>query len=248
MTMAKRTTTKTKAYTMETRGWYRLWRVAVRFLLRLLSRFEVEGLEYVPAEGPFLLITNHLHWLDPPVIMAAFPYRAYVFAAAKWEKNIVLAPIFRSMDAIFVRRGEVDRKALREALAVLEGDGVLGLAPEGTRSKTGAMQQGRSGAAYMAYRAGVPLVPVAITGQEKVFPSLWRFRRARVRAVFAPPFAPPKVKGKASAADVHAFSEDIMYHLAALLPPEYRGVYSDVDEKRPDLMTQYATGTESQPA
>jgi 1-acyl-sn-glycerol-3-phosphate acyltransferase len=100
----------------------------------------------------------------------------------------------------------------------------------------------------MAFRAGVPLVPVAITGQEKVFPSIWRFRRARVRAVFAPPFAPPSVEGKASAADVHAFSEDIMYHLAALLPSEYRGVYSDVDEKRPDLVALYATGTESLPA
>ena len=247
MTTAKSTTTKTKTHTMEMGGWYRLWRVMISFLLRLLSRFEIEGLEHVPAEGPYLLIANHLHWLDPPVIMAAFPYRAYVFAAAKWQSNIVLAPILRSMDAIFVRRGEVDRKALREALAVLEGGAVLGLAPEGTRSKTGAMQRGRSGAAYMAYRAGVPLVPVAITGQEKVFPSIWRFRRARVRAVFAPPFAPPSVEGKASAAAVHAFSEDIMYHLAALLPPEYRGIYSDVDEKRPDLMALYATSTESQP-
>jgi 1-acyl-sn-glycerol-3-phosphate acyltransferase len=108
------------------------------------------------------------------------------------------------------------------------------------------MQRGRSGAAYMAYRAGVPLVPVAITGMEKVFPSLWRFRRARVRAVFAPPFAPPPVEGKASAADVHAFSEDIMYHLAALLPPEYRGVYSDVDEKRPDLIALYSANNETQ--
>jgi 1-acyl-sn-glycerol-3-phosphate acyltransferase len=244
--MAKSSKTGTKTFTLEIKGWYRLWRVTVSFLLRLLSRFEMEGLEHVPEEGPYILITNHLHWLDPPVIMAAFPHRAYVFAAEKWETNFLLGPIFRSMDAIFVRRGEVDRKALREALAVLKGDAVLGLAPEGTRSKTGAMQRGRSGAAYMAYRAGVPLVPVAIAGQEKVFPSLWRFRRARVRAVFAPPFSPPPVEGKASAAAVHAFSEDIMYHLAALLPPEYRGVYSDVDKKRPDLMALYATSTESQ--
>jgi 1-acyl-sn-glycerol-3-phosphate acyltransferase len=244
--MGQEPETESKTYTMEMGGWYRLWRVSVNFLLRILSRFEVEGLEHLPDKGPFLLITNHLHWLDPPVIMVAFPYRAYVFAAEKWETNFILGPIFRSMDSIFVRRGEVDRKALREALAVLEGNAVLGLAPEGTRSKTGAMQRGRSGAAYMAYRAGVPLVPVAITGQEKVFPSLWRFRRARVRAVFAPPFAPPPVEGKASAAAVHAFSEDIMYHLAALLPPEYRGVYSDVDEKRPDLMALYAAINESQ--
>jgi 1-acyl-sn-glycerol-3-phosphate acyltransferase len=103
------------------------------------------------------------------------------------------------------------------------------------------MQRGRSGAAYMAFRTGARLVPVAVTGQEKVFPSLWRFRRARVHVIFGPPFAPPVGEGKASAAEVHAFVEEIMYRLAAMLPPEYRGVYADVEEKRPDLITQYAT-------
>jgi 1-acyl-sn-glycerol-3-phosphate acyltransferase len=149
------------------------------------------------------------------------------------------------MGAIFVNRGEVDRKALRQALAVLEGGGVLGLAPEGTRSKTGAMQQGRSGAAYMAYRTGVKLLPIVATGQENVFPSLWRLRRARVLVVFGPAFEPPPVEGKASAAQVHAFAEEIMYRLAAILPPEYRGVYADVVDTRPDLVARYAAGGQS---
>ena len=167
---------------------------------------------------------------------AVFPYRPYVFAAEKWEKHWFLGPFFRSLDAIFVRRGEVDRKALRQALGVLRGGGVLGLAPEGTRSKTGALQRGRSGAAYMAYRAGVPLLPVVTTGQKQVFASLRRLRRARVRVVYGPPFDPPPVEGKASAREVHDFSQEIMYRLAAMLPPEYRGVYQDVTEKRPDLL------------
>jgi 1-acyl-sn-glycerol-3-phosphate acyltransferase len=135
----------------------------------------------------------------------------------------------------------VDRKALRQALGILQGGGVLGLAPEGTRSKTGAMQRGRSGAAYMAYRTGACLLPVVASGQEKVFPSLRRLRRARVRVTFGPTFEPPPVEGKASAAQVSAFSEEIMYHLAAMLPAEYRGVYSDVTDKRPDLLVLYAT-------
>jgi 1-acyl-sn-glycerol-3-phosphate acyltransferase len=232
-----------KTYSLEIRGWYRVARGVVRFLLRLLSRFEVEGLDHVPDRGPYLLITNHLHWLDSPVVASAFPHRAYVFAGEKWERHLLLGPLFRSLDAIFVNRGEVDRKALRQALAVLEGGGVLGLAPEGTRSRTGTMQRGRSGAAYMAYRAGVPLVPVVVTGQEEVFPSLWRFRRARVHVVFGRPFAPPQSQGKVSAAEVHAFVQEIMYHLAAMLPPEYRGVYADVAEKRPDLVALYASST-----
>lgn len=222
-------------------SWYRLVRGVVGLLLRLLSRLEIDGLEHIPSQGPYLLLTNHLHWLDPPALAVAFPHRAYVFAAEKWERHWLLGPFFRSLDAIFVIRGEVDRKALRRALAILEGSCVLGMAPEGTRSKTGGLQRGRSGAAYMALRTGAPLVPTAITGQEQVFPSLRRLRRATVHVVFGPPFEPPPVEGKASAAQVHGFAEEIMYRMAAMLPAEYRGVYSDVEEKRPDLMGLYAT-------
>ncbi len=230
-------------YSLEIRGWYRVVRGIILFLLHLLCRVEVEGLEHIPDEGPYLYISNHLHWLDPPVLMAIFPHRAYVFAAEKWEKNPVLGPLFKSLDSIFVRRGEVDRKALRKAMAVLEGGGILGMAPEGTRSSTGAMQRGHSGAAYLAYRAGVQLLPAVATGQEKVFPSLLRLRRATVRVAYGPPFAPPladEAGGRVRAADMHAFTEEMMYRLAALLPPEYRGVYEDVAEKRPDLVARYA--------
>lgn len=228
-------------HSLEIRGWYRVARGIILLLLRILSRLEIEGLEHVPDKGPCLLVANHLHWLDPPLLACAFPHRAVLFAAEKWENHWILGPFLRSLGAIFVNRGEVDRKALRQALAHLEGGGILGLAPEGTRSKTGAMQRGRSGAAYMAFRTGASLVPVVAWGQEELFPSLWRLRRATVHVVFGPPFEPPRVEGKASAAQVHAFAEEIMYYLAAMLPPEYRGLYKDVAEVRPDLFALYAT-------
>lgn len=233
---------KAKAYTLEIRGWYRFTRLIVKFLLALLTRMEVEGLEHVPGEGPYLMLTNHLHWLDPPALMAAFPYRAYMFAAAKREKHWFFGPLFRSLDAIWVHRGEVDRKALREGLDVLRGGGVLGMAPEGTRSDTGAMQQGRGGAAYFAYRTGAPVLPVVVSGQERAFTELKRLRRARVRVAFGPTFSPSPLPegGKASGAEIRAFTDEIMYHLAAMLPPEYRGLYADVTDKRPDLVIRYA--------
>jgi 1-acyl-sn-glycerol-3-phosphate acyltransferase len=233
-------TTKPVRYTVEARGWYRLVRGIVRFFLRLAAHIDVAGLEHVPDRGPYLLVTNHLNWLDPPLIASMHPNRVYVFAAEKWENHWFLGPFMRSVDAIFVRRGEVDRKALRQALVVLEQGAVLGMSPEGTRSRTGVLQQGRSGAAYMAYRSGAPLVPVALSGQEKVVHSLLHLHRARVRVLFGPPFAPPPTAAgdKASAAEVHAFTEEIMYRLAAMLPPEYRGLYADVTEKRPDLLAQ----------
>jgi 1-acyl-sn-glycerol-3-phosphate acyltransferase len=226
-----------KSYSLKTRGWYKVLRGVIGLLLRTLSRLQVEGLEHVPPEGPYLLATNHLFWLDAPLLMVAFPYRAHVFAGEKWARNPLVGPLFRSLDAIFVERGQVDRKALRQALAVLKGGGVLGLAPEGTRSKTGALQHGHSGAAFMAFRTGVKLVPVVIWGQKAIFPSLRRLRRANVHVVFGPPFEPPVVEGKINAAEVHQFTDEIMYRLAAMLPPAYRGVYADVNERRPDLMT-----------
>lgn len=230
-------------YSMRLRGWYRVVRGIIRFILWLLARLEIEGQEHIPDKGPYLLLTNHLHWLDPPVLSVAYPYRPYIFAAEKWERHWILGPFLTSLDAIYVNRGEVDRKALRQAFDVLKSGGVLGMAPEGTRSKTGGMQRGRSGAAYMAYRAGVKLLPVVTTGQEKVFPSLRRFRRATVRVAYGPLFEPPAIDGKVSAAQANAFTEEIMYRLAALLPAEYRGVYADVEDKHPEWVMAQANNS-----
>lgn len=237
-----RTSKEARTYSNKMGGWYRVVRAIVGLLLKLLTRVTVEGLENIPAKGPYLLVTNHLHWLDSPVIMATFPYRAHVFVAEKWQDHPFLNPLFRSLDAIFVQRGEVDRQALRKALGVLEGGGILGLAPEGTRSKTGSMQRGRSGAAYMALRTGVDVVPVATYGQETFSSALRRLRRPRIHVTYGPPFSPPAVEGKASPSEVRAFAEEIMYRLAAMLPSSYRGVYSDVPDTRPDLLTFYAAG------
>jgi 1-acyl-sn-glycerol-3-phosphate acyltransferase len=203
-------------------------------------------MEHIPDHGSFLVVANHLHWLDSPLLGVSFPYRCHVFAGEKWEEHWFLGPFLRSVGAIYVNRGEVDRKALRKAYTILQEGGVLGMAPEGTRSKTGSLQKGRSGAAYIACRAGVSLLPTAITGQVDLFPSLRHFRRARVRIAFGPSFETPPVPpgDKASVAQIHEFSEEIMYRLAAMLPPEYRGVYASVEEKRPDLMVLYASTRE----
>lgn len=226
--------------------WYRFLRGIFGFLIRVVCRIEVEGLENVPGLGPYLVVVNHLHWLDAPLVMTVYPYRAHVFAAEKWEKHWFLGRLMNSLDAIYVQRGEVDRKALRKALKVLRGGGVLGVAPEGTRSRTGEMQKGRSGAAYMSIHTGARILPMAITGQEDVFSALRRFRRARVRIIFGKPFeSSHAATGRATSAQVHAFADEIMYCLAALLPAQYRGVYGDVAEKRPDLMTIYALGGDS---
>jgi 1-acyl-sn-glycerol-3-phosphate acyltransferase len=242
--------TKNQENPLEIRGWYRLVTGIVGALVRALCRLEVVGTENIPEKGPCLLVTNHLHWLDTPLLAVVLPWRAYVFAGEKWESHWLLGPFLSSVGAIFVNRGEVDRKALRKAYAILDADGVLGMAPEGTRSKTGGLQKGRSGAAYIAYRGHARVLPAVITGQINLFPYLRRFRRARVRIVFGPVFDPPQVTTgeKAGVAEIGEFSEEIMYCLAAMLPPEHRGVYADVGETRPDLMALYAPYRESENA
>lgn len=205
---------------------YRLLRRIVLGLLRLLCRLKVEGVERVPAEGPLLLVSNHLHWLDTPVLGVTVPRRATVFAARKWERRPIARWVLRTLgNAIFVYRGEVDRQALRKALAVLKDGGVLAMAPEGTRSDTGALQQAKEGTAYIAARTSVPLVPVVAYVQEKTFSSLLR-RRAEVHVIYGPPFALPSTPGRVSKKQLQEFTEQIMLVLAAMLPPAYRGVYS----------------------
>ena len=206
---------------------HRFLRSIIRGLLRLLCRLNVEGVEHVPTEGPFMLVSNHLHWLDIPLLWVTFPCRVTVFAARKWGRRPVIGWLLRTLgNAIFVFRGEVDRQALRQALAVLKDGGILALAPEGTRSKTGALQRGKDGVAYMAARTGVPLVPVVAYGQEKIFSSLRRGCRAEVHVIFGPPFQLPGTPGRVNREQLHAFTEQIMLRLAAMLPPAYRGVYA----------------------
>ena len=207
---------------------YPVIRGVISFLVRNLTRLEVQGREQVPDQGPYILVVNHLHWLDSPVILTVLPHPARVFAGEKWAGRFLIGFLLKSVNSIFVNRGEVDRKALREALATIQAGGVLGMAPEGTRSKTGGLQRGRSGAAYLAFHSGATLVPVVCTGQQRTVPSLLHLRRARVRVVFGPPFDPWPVSGKVTAAHLDGFTEEIMHRLAALLPPEYRGVYADV--------------------
>ena len=235
--------TETGIYSVKNRGWFRVVRGIISVLVRLLTRFEICGQEHLPTHGPCLFVTNHLHWLDTPLIATAIPYRTYVFAGEKWAKHFLLGPLFRSIDAIFVQRGEVDRNALRKALAVLAGGGFLGVAPEGTRSRTGGLQRGRRGPAYIALRTGVRLIPMAVTGGPEVFRELKRLRRARVRVVFGLPLDPPSLPAgqRPNAEQQHELTEEIMYRIAALLPPAYRGVYGDLAEKRPDLLALHAS-------
>jgi len=203
---------------------YRRIRALVAFLARLIAHVEIEGLDHVPASGPFLLIVNHISRLDPPILMLAIPRQVYVLAASEYRRVPILKQLMEASGAIWVRRGELDLAALRAALAVLKRGDVLGIAPEGTRSRTRALRPARPGAAYIALRSGVPVLPVAVTGTEKMLEDFLHLRRMRIRVVIGAPFQLPVNEHPRSEA-LAAATEQMMRAIATLLPPAYQGVY-----------------------
>jgi len=205
---------------------YQRLRNFLAFCFRILSHVEIEGVEYIPREGGFVLATNHLSRLDTPLLGVACPRQIYALVAMKYKSRPFSRLIMEMADVIWVRRTEFDREALLGALNVLKRGDVLGLAPEGTRSPTHALQAGKPGVAFLTARAGVPIVPVAITGTEQVKAAWGKFRRPHLKVTFGKPFRLPK-EGRLSSEELDAATHMIMGRIAVLLPRDYRGVYAE---------------------
>ncbi len=207
--------------------WYRLLFYLFRGLLHLLTRLEVSGREHIPASGPLIVAPNHLHVLDPVLVFSYVPLRMTAFAAEKWEGTPTGWFLSLVANAIFVERGEPDRDALTRALAVLREGGVLGIAPEGTRSRGQGLLPGKDGAVYLASRSGATILPVAMWGHETATSDWLRLRRPRVTVRFLPPITLPANARNARTAQLQVYTDEIMLALAAALPPAYRGVYAE---------------------
>lgn len=215
-----------KSYPVINTTQYETARVIVRLLANILTRGVVaEGKEYVPKTGPFILAMNHLSFLDAPIMCITVPQPLNWFVGERYQ-NHTFTPIIKITGAIFVRRGEIDREALRQATAALQDGKPLAVAIEGTRSTSGGLAEGKTGVAYLATRTNVPILPTAVWGTEEIGPAwhMWR-RGGHTHIRFGQPFTLPE--GRARSADLEHYTEDIMTRLAALLPEQYRGVYRD---------------------
>ncbi len=209
---------------------HRMAAAIFRALLWILADYKAEGIENIPRQGSAMLLANHLDTLDAPAIFIILPRPTTVFAADKHKNRFsFFGWLLRTFgNAIWVARGEVDRAALRGALAALARGEMLAIAPEGTRSRTGALQKGHDGASYLAARSGALLVPVVAWGQEKVWSDLAHLRRPHIQVVVGKPFHLPPEAAQARSAELAQYTNLIMYRLASMLPPAYRGVYSDL--------------------
>lgn len=210
----------------------RILRTLVRLLSLLLLRVEVRGREHVPAGGPLIIVANHFGWLEPALLPTVVPYELEFLAAENMYHHRAVGWVLHSYGAIPVRRGEVDRRALRGASQLLDGGGVLAIFPEGGVRSPGfraALIPPRPGTAYLAVQHGVPILPVGFSGSGADIFACWRrLRRAPVVVTIGAPFGPLTAPGH-GAARRHALdeaSELIMQRIAALLPDRERGPYA----------------------
>jgi 1-acyl-sn-glycerol-3-phosphate acyltransferase len=202
---------------------YDTGRVIARALFALLTRLEVRGRENIPADGAVLVVANHLNLTDPPLIGISLGRKMMFMAKEELFRSPLTACFVGGFGAFPVHRGKLDRKALRQSEQVLADGLALIMFPEATRSKTARLQPAYPGSALLAMRAGVPVLPVGISGTEKVRGIGWIFRRPRITINIGRPFKLPAKKF--SRAELAANTDLIMERIAELLPRKYRGVY-----------------------
>jgi 1-acyl-sn-glycerol-3-phosphate acyltransferase len=208
---------------------YKTLRSIVRFFMKLIADIEVNGLENLPA-GNVIAAVNHLGRLDTAVLFCIVDREDVIMPVAeKYRDHPIYGTMGRAANAIWLNRFEADYSALRKILERMKQGGLLVIAPEGTRSKTEALQEGKMGVAFLAGKSGYPVLPVALTGTEDrgVLETLKRFRRIKITVSATDPFHITLPKGKGREEAMRQATDEIMCQIASLLPEKYRGVYAN---------------------
>ena len=206
---------------------YYFGRVLIRIMVLPFASWHIKGGENVPDHGPLLIVCNHLHLADPPMVAASIKLKSVVMAKEELFQHWWSRFWVGNFGAFPVHRGRADREALRIAKYWLKQDVSLIMFPEGSRSKTSQMQPALPGAASIASWLGVPILPVGIAGTDKLRNPRWcMLHRPRLTVTIGKPFNPPPSDGKLNKEQRNQLMNDIMRKIAALLPPEYHGVYA----------------------
>ena len=205
---------------------YYVVRVIVKTLLMLLTNWQVRGRESVPSEGAVVVVANHLNLADPLVLGASLGRKVAFMAKTELFRSRLSSYFIRGLGAFPAQRGQLARGALRQANQVLANSLALVVFPEGGRSKNAQLQSAFPGSALIALRNGIPVLPVGITGTEKIKGAAWFLRRPKITINIGSPFSLPPVGSKLTKAELTELTNSIMERIAELLPPEYRGDYA----------------------
>lgn len=220
------------------------FRFLSKIVFWLLTDLEINGAENFPKNGPLIVVGNHFSFVDPAVLVRVSPVPLdFVGGAVNPHAPAIILFIPRLWGFFPVKRGTGSTFALRESEKVLKRGGVLGIFPE-AGNWAQVLRPPRPGAAFLVSRTNAQVLPIGLDGLEQVFPSLKRFKRAKVTVNIGKPYQPKPVtgKGRERREQIDELGHEMMRRIAELIPPEKRGHYSDDPAIR-----EAAKGTEIYP-
>lgn len=201
----------------------------LRGVLSGLVDLQVEGSENIPEHGGYVLATSHISRLDTPFLMLSTSRKDVVGMVARdYERAPFFGWFLNKLGVIWISREGYDFQAFREATTFLRNGGIVGLAPEGARSKDGKLMEGKPGAALLAMKSKVQVLPAAVLGSADMMKRFVKLKKMQVKVIFGKPFSLPQpVDGQNEKSILDQATTEIMLRIAALLPEERRGYYAD---------------------
>jgi 1-acyl-sn-glycerol-3-phosphate acyltransferase len=203
-------------------------------VFNILFSWKVEGRENIPSNGPFILVSNHVNLVDPFFLLFAFPRWISFMAKEELFDSPFLRIWLRWAGSVPIsRNGRVaqKQKTLSDARDALERGLALGMFPEGGRSRDGKLRKGKPGSAVLAARTNSPVLPVGIAGTDKIKGIAWLWKRPHVVIKIGRPFQLPPTDNRMSRSQMESLTSQLMMEIAALLPPEYQGLYKKNEDR-----------------
>jgi len=208
---------------------YNFLRILGKFGTEILCRIDASNIEDMPQKGPLIVISNHTGQLEVAVFFGQLATRPITgWAKVESWDNAFLSWLFDIWGLIPVKRGEADMSALKKALNALEEGYIFGIAPEGTRNKTGRLKRAHPGAVMLAVRSGVPILPLVHWGGENFLKNLSRFKRTDFHIRVGKPFKLELENVKMTREVRQQIADEMMMRIAELIPQKYRGEYEKV--------------------
>jgi len=205
---------------------YYLATAMLRMFFSLLTSCQVRGKENIPSQGPLLVVANHINLSDPPLLGISLGRNVMFMAKEELFHPRFLGYLMRGFGAFPVRRKQADRQAIRQAKQILAEGLVLAMFPEGSRSLNAQLQPALAGSVLIARHSDAPILPVGITGTEKLRGVAWLLHRPQITVNIGQPFSLPPVNGKLTKEELARLTNYTMERIAELLPQEYRGNYT----------------------